>query len=149
MTHRRSLRTLALAVALAFPLAACGGDAPAAESGTAASGNDAAAPAVELTGNVIEVKMASAPGRGEVFDPADFTAQRGDVVRFVLESGVHNASFPANKNPSGVNLPAATPYLQAPGQTYDVVLDMPPGEYFYQCDPHVPMGMVGTITIVD
>jgi plastocyanin len=88
-------------------------------------------------------------GRGELFEPADLTVRQGDVVRFVLRSGVHNASFPANKNPAGVKLPASTPYLQAPGQTADIVIDMPPGEYFYHCDPHAALGMVGTITVVD
>jgi plastocyanin len=126
--------------------AACGGtDAPASTGAAAATG--AAAPAVATTGVIHEVGMVS--GRGELFEPADITVQRGDVVRFKLISGVHNASFPANKNPSGITLPPATPYLQAPGQTHDMVIDLPPGEYYYHCDPHAALGMVGTITVVD
>jgi plastocyanin len=131
----------------------CGGsDAPAtaadpARPSGAASG--AAASAVPTTGNVVEVKMMSAPGQGEVFEPADFTVKRGDVVRFVLVSGVHNANFVANRNPSGVKLPATSPYLQAPGQTYEFVVEQPNGEYYYQCDPHVAMGMIGHMTVTD
>jgi plastocyanin len=126
-------------------LAACGGtEAPARTTNGAAT---SAEPAVETTGVVHEVGMVS--GRGELFEPADITVQRGDVVRFKLISGVHNASFPANKNPNGVTLPAATPYLQAPGQTHDMVIDLPPGEYYYHCDPHAALGMVGTITVTD
>jgi plastocyanin len=124
--------------------AGCGGtDTQAAP----ASGGAAAAEAVATTGVVHEVGMVS--GRGELFEPADITVQQGDVVRFKLISGVHNASFPANKNPSGMTLPKATPYLQIPGQTHDMVIDLPPGEYYYHCDPHAALGMVGTITVTD
>jgi plastocyanin len=126
------LRSVALVTLLGVPLAAC------------ADGGDAA---LEPTGNVVEVEMISAPGQGEVFTPADLTVQRGDVVRFVLVSGVHNAAFHADRNPSGVDLPEATPYLQAPGQTHDLLIDLPPGEYEYVCDPHVPMGMIGKLTV--
>jgi plastocyanin len=129
----------------AILLAGCGGtEAPASTTNGAAA---SAAPAVETTGVVHEVGMVS--GRGELFEPADLTVQRGDVVRFKLISGVHNASFPANRNPSGVALPAPTPYLQAPGQTHDLVIDLPPGEYYYHCDPHAALGMVGTLTVTD
>jgi len=127
--------------------AACGGTdsqaAPASSEATTATAQESVAP----TGVVHEVGMVS--GRGEIFEPADITVQRGDVVRFKLISGVHNASFPANKNPGAVTLPAATPYLQAPGQTHDMVIDLPAGEYHYHCDPHAALGMVGTITVVD
>ena len=131
--------------------AACGG-ADAAES-SAGSGATAAAPAasssVPATGNVLEVEMKSNPGMGEIFGPAELTVKRGDVVRFKLVSGVHNASFPAAKNPAGVKLPATTPYLQAPGQTHDLAIDLPAGEYHYQCDPHVALGMVGKLIVTD
>jgi plastocyanin len=131
---------------------ACGG-ADGAGSAAAPAGPSAPSAAttssVPLTGNVIEVEMASRPGMGEVFSPAELTVKRGDVVRFKLVSGVHNASFPANKNPGGVALPAATPYLQAPGQTHDVAIDLPAGEYHYQCDPHVALGMVGKLVVTE
>jgi plastocyanin len=108
----------------------------------------AAQPTVEATGTVIEVKMVSG-GNGELFTPADITAQRGDVIRFVLEAGVHNVAFPADKNPAGVTLPAASAYLQIPGQKHDVIVDMPAGVYNYHCDPHAVLGMVGTLTVLD
>ena len=96
-------------------------------------------------GNVVEVLMVS--GRGELFDPGHVTVKRGDILRFKLEMGVHNASWPAAENPAGVKLPDATPYLQVPGQTYDVLIDMPPGEYTYHCDPHAVLGMIGKLTV--
>ena len=123
-------------------LVACGDTQ--APSATATS-SDAAAPSVQPTGTVHEIKMIS--GGSERFEPADVTVKRGDVLRFVLVAGVHNASFPADKNPAGVKLPAATPYLQAPGQTHDVVVDLPAGEYNFHCDPHAALGMVGTLTV--
>lgn len=140
MTRTTPLAALLLAAALA----ACGGaDAPAAPAGGAAkAGAPAGAPAVEI-------EMKSTPGVGEVFAPADVTVKRGDVVRFRLVSGVHNASFPAQKNPAGAALPAATPYLQAPGQTHDVAIDLPAGTYHFQCDPHAALGMVGTVIVTD
>lgn len=125
---------------------ACGGADTADARGSSGSGA-AATPTVETTGVVHVVGMVS--GRGELFEPADITVQRGDVVQFKLVSGVHNASFPADRNPRGITLPEATPYLQAPGQTYDMVIDLPPGEYYYHCDPHAALGMTGTITVVD
>jgi plastocyanin len=142
MKLSKSIATLVLSSV--FMLGGCGDNGT---SGTVSGTDSAPAATVELTGTVHEVGMVS--GRGELFEPADLTVRRGDVVRFVLKSGVHNASFPANQNPSGVKLPASTPYLQAPGQTADIVIDMPNGEYFYHCDPHAALGMVGTITVVD
>lgn len=110
-------------------------------------GPQASASAVELTGEVITVEM---HGIGsQYFEPAEFTAKPGDVVRFVLVSGVHNASWPADRSPAGVRLPDASPYLQIPGQTHDVIVDLPAGEYGFVCDPHIPLGMVGTMTVVE
>jgi plastocyanin len=141
-THLFGILTLLL-----FAVTACGGDgAPGDPSGA----TDApAAASVPLTGDVIEVKMISDLARGELFEPADFTANRGDIVRFVLVTGVHNANFFADRNPPGVKLPEVSPYLQVPGQTWEFVVEQPAGEYPYQCDPHVALGMVGTMTVVD
>jgi plastocyanin len=144
-------RTAPLALVLSALLAACGGadTPPAAAASGAGAASGASATAASATGNVVEVQMASNPGVGEVYTPSNPTVKRGDVLRFTLASGVHNANFLASKNPAGVNLPATTPYLQAPGQTHDVVIDLPAGEYYFQCDPHVALGMVGTLTVTD
>jgi plastocyanin len=147
MTLSRTMGFAMLSTALFA--GACGGtDAPANTAVAAEPAvSAAAAPAPATAGDVVEVKMIS--GRGEVFEPADITVKRGDVVRFVLVSGVHNVSFPARQNPGGITLPKSSPYLQAPGQSYDLTVDLPAGQYHYQCDPHVAMGMVGTITVTD
>lgn len=134
----RGFRLAALAAGVSLA-AACG------DAGTASVNGGRAAASVEPTGNVVEVLMVS--GRGELFDPGHVTVKRGDILRFKLEMGVHNASWPAAENPAGVKLPDATPYLQVPGQTYDVLIDMPPGEYTYHCDPHAVLGMIGKLTV--
>jgi plastocyanin len=143
---KRSNLFAAFGMTALLALAACGDSAP--PAATAGPGTDAAAaPSVTPTGNVVVVEMIS--GNGEIFAPDEVTVQRGDVVRFKLVAGVHNASFPASKNPRGVKLPAATPYLQVPGQTYDLLVDLPAGTYNYQCDPHVALGMFGTLHVTD
>lgn len=142
-----SIRLLAMtALGGAFLLAACGGDGPRGTS-TAEAATPAAAAEAVPTGNVVEVGMISDPSRGELFDPLTVTVNQGDVIRWKLVSGVHNASFPAAKNPSGAVLPQSTPYLQAPGQTHDMPVNLPPGEYYFQCDPHIALGMVGTLIV--
>jgi plastocyanin len=138
----RSMRGWMTAAALAALTLGCGGD-----GATTAGPNGGARAEVPLTGTVIEIGMVS--GRGEVFEPDHIEAKRGDVLRFKLVAGVHNVSFPADRNPRGVSLPAASPFLQLPGQTHDITVDLPPGDYFFQCDPHVALGMVGTLKVTD
>lgn len=97
-------------------------------------------------GKVIEIGMLT-DGAGNVFEPAEFEARRGDVLRFVLKTGVHNANFVADSNPRGATLPPATPLLQLPGQSYDVKVEMAPGRYYFHCDPHALLGMIGNVTV--
>jgi plastocyanin len=104
--------------------------------------------AVTPTGKVIEVAMIT-DGEGNYFEPADFEVRRGDLVKFVLVSGVHNVSFPADKNKGKTDLPKESDYLQLPGQSFDLLVTMEPGTYFYQCDPHAALGMVGNIEVLE
>ena len=136
-----------LGLLLSFGLAACGSQEAAASAG-GDSGTVAAAESgsVVPTGKVIEVKMVT-DGAGNYFEPAAVAAQPGDVVRFVLVSGVHNVSFPPASNASGAALPEMSPYLQLPGQTHDLLVELGAGEYTFQCDPHAALGMVGKLTV--
>jgi plastocyanin len=131
-------------VALAVSLVAACGSGSNSDTGSGAASERAS---VEPTGTVIEVRMMSV--NGERFGPAELTARRGDVVRFVLESGVHNVSFPDDQARPGVRLPESSPYLQVPGQTYDILIELPAGDYTFHCDPHAVLGMVGRLTVVD
>lgn len=102
--------------------------------------------AVPATGRVVEVKMIT-DDKGNYFEPAEIDAVAGDVIRFTLVSGVHNVSFPADQNAGAGGLPPASEYLQLPGQTYDLSVDLAPGSYNFQCDPHAALGMVGKLNV--
>lgn len=107
---------------------------------------DETQPAPPATGRVIEVKMIT-DDKGNYFEPAEIDAAAGDVIRFTLVSGVHNVSFPADRNASASGLPPASEYLQLPGQTYDLTVNLPPGNYTFQCDPHAALGMTGVLNV--
>ena len=110
-------------------------------------------------GPIIEVRLIT-DEQGNRFEPAQIEAEQGDIIRLVLVSGVHNLNFlpdsnpgksglPAPSNPGATGLPPATDMLQLPGQTLDVPVTMKPGHYYFQCDPHALLGMVGHLEVED
>ena len=133
-------------------LAACGGDKPEArdrdDHDRPRVGSEAPPGTPAPTGKVIEIK-AITDDLGNRFEPSDIEADPGDVLRIVLVSGVHNISFPADSNPGKSGLPAPSDLLQLPGQTLDIPLTFAPGHYYFQCDPHAALGMVGKLEIED
>lgn len=130
-----------------FAIAACGkGDTRAGDDTAATAGGGDAARSVAASGDTIVVEMWTDPN-GNYFKPASFTARRGDVVSFTLKAGVHNVHFLPDSNAGKTNLPPMSEFLQLPGQTYDLLVVMPEGEYYYQCDPHALLGMVGRMTV--
>lgn len=143
-------RRFAAVVVLAAPLslAACGGTADARSADAATEVASADAPAAQPTGTVIEVKMIT-DDKGNYFEPSTIEARAGDVIRLVLVSGVHNMNFLPDSNPGATGLPPATDMLQLPGQTLDVPVTMKPGHYYFQCDPHALLGMVGHLEVED
>lgn len=148
----RTPRLLAVASTIVF-LAACGG-------GDTAAATDAGQPAADAAGataggeqtpdaggSVITVEMITDDQGNNVFRPALVEAKRGDVVRFTLVAGVHNVHFLPDSNPTAKGLPPAGELLQLPGQTYDLKVTFEPGRYFFQCDPHALLGMVGHLEV--
>ena len=137
---------IALSTMLMLTLA-CGGE-------RASDGADDADPAVaapqapEAEGDVIEVKLIT-DEQGNRFEPAQLEAEQGDIIRLVLVSGVHNMNFLPDSNPGATGLPPATDMLQLPGQTLDIPVTMKPGHYYFQCDPHALLGMVGHLEVED
>jgi plastocyanin len=132
---------------LLVALAACSkpsDDAAAGAADGAPAAVEAAAPAA--TGSVIEIKAVT-DEQGSRFEPATVEAKQGDVLRLTLVSGVHNLSFPADKNAGAAGLPPASDLVQLPGQTVDVPVSMGAGTYTFQCDPHAALGMTGTLTV--
>ena len=149
MSHYR----LAFLAAAALSLAACAAKEqpptdttqPAAATPDAPGAGGAQTP--DAGGKVIEILATTDAQGNNVFQPADFDASRGDVIRFKLGQGVHNAHFLPDSNPGKQGLPPAGEMMQLPGQTYDVKVTWAPGTYFYQCDPHALLGMVGHVTV--
>ncbi|MGH7690725.1 MAG: hypothetical protein ACREN3_14045, partial [Gemmatimonadaceae bacterium] len=82
---------------------ACGGGqkSQAADTMQMAAPTTAAAPAGPQTpdaGGKIDSVTMHTDANGNYFKPKDFTVHQGDVIRFVLETGVHNVAFPADSN---------------------------------------------------
>ena len=126
---------------------ACGGER--ASDGAPGDEPAVATPeAPEADGDVIEVKLIT-DEQGNRFEPAQLKAEQGDIIRLVLVSGVHNMNFLPDSNPGATGLPPATEMLQLPGQTLDVPVTMKPGHYYFQCDPHALLGMVGHLEVED
>jgi plastocyanin len=140
------LSTVALAV-----VAACSGGGEQAGSDTPSTTPAPVTGAVQPGpgGTVITVEMLTDDAGNNVFRPHEIAAKEGDVLRFTLVSGVHNVNFLADSNKAEHGLPKASDLLQAPGQTYDVLLSWEEGRYYFQCDPHALLGMVGHVTIKD
>lgn len=154
--------TIAATVATAALFAACGGDSktPAAADSTAGSeappaasaSNGWSASALTPTGSgkVVVVKAMTDDKGVNRFEPAKFEVHQGDVIRFTLESGVHNVHFLPDSNAGKRGFPTApTDLLQLPGQTFDVLVNWPEGTYYFQCDPHALLGMQGHVKVED
>lgn len=144
-------RTILPALALAL-LSACGGgeQKPAEEPAAAPAQPAPPAPtAAAATGDTITVRMVTTQnGAAGQFEPAAVTAKPGDVLRFVSDGGAqHNVSWPADQNAGATGLPAPSAYVMTPDQPVDVPVTFGAGTYTFQCDPHAPMGMKGTLTV--
>lgn len=142
---------LTIAVAGLALFAGCSSDdvkPPAGTAATASAPAGSTAPSVTPTGKVIVVELYT-DEKGSYFKPARFEAHRGDMIRFTLMSGVHNVNFLADSNSGKSNLPPMSEFLQIPGQTYDLLVSLPSGKYYYQCDPHALLGMMGYLEVED
>jgi plastocyanin len=139
-------------LAAAVVMAACGGEKKTTPSESPSTAAPAAAVASgPLTpdpgGKIITVELIS-DAAGNYFKPSEITAKRGDVVRYTLKVGVHNVHFLADSNAGRTGYPQApSDFLQLPGQTYDVAVHMAAGTYYFQCDPHVALGMKGHLIV--
>ena len=100
-------------------------------------------------GKIITVEMITDEKGNNIFRPSEFEAHKGDVIRYTLVVGVHNVNFPADSNAGVAGLPGPAAMLQAPGQTFDVLVTWDPGRYYFQCDPHALLGMIGHVKVED
>ena len=142
---------LALSTVAVTTLVGCGkGETPtpSADSVKAAAVPAAPTGAVQpgAGGKVITVQMVT-DGTGNLFKPNEIEAKKGDVIRFTLTQGVHNVDFLPDSNSGKPGLPKASDMLQLPGQTFDVLVSWEKGKYYFQCDPHVLLGMKGHVEV--
>ena len=145
----KNYRLVFVTLAASIAIAACARKdaAPSGDSSMPAAA--AAAPAgATPTGKIVVVELNS-DAKGNYFKPAELEVHRGDVLRFILKSGVHNVHFLADSNPGKNNLPAPSDMLQLPDQTLDIPVNFEPGHYYFQCDPHAALGMKGHLEVED
>ena len=142
--HKKHVGML-FTVAAMLSLAGCSSDKKDTPgSDTAATSSET--PSSAATGDTILIEMWT-DGTGNYFRPNKVEAHPGDVLRYVLKAGVHNVHFLPDSNRIKTGLPAASEMLQLPEQTYDLVVSMAPGEYYFQCDPHAALGMKGELEV--
>jgi plastocyanin len=98
------------------------------------------------TGDTIKIELWT-DGTGNYYKPNKIEAHPGDLLRFELKAGVHNVHFLPDSNTIKTGLPPASELLQLPGQTYDLVVTLQPGKYYFQCDPHAALGMKGHLEV--
>lgn len=127
-------------------IAACGRNDKPAAGETASSAATSSGPAAG--GKTIEVKLIT-DDNGNRFEPNKIEAHKGDIVKFVLQVGVHNVHFLPDSNPGKTGLPPASEMLQLPGQAYELPITLAPGKYYFQCDPHAALGMTGHLEVED
>lgn len=149
--HQKHMRTLLTSFTFCSALVVAGCKAEKHEESEnaptpgAAPGAPAATGAA-ATGDTIRIELYS-DGAGNYYKPNKIEAKPGDVLRFVLKSGVHNVNFLPDSNTIKTGLPPASELLQLPDQTYDLVVSLQPGKYYFQCDPHAALGMKGYLEV--
>jgi plastocyanin len=137
-----------LALVSAISLAGCSSDTKETPRGDTATPTTSGGPTPPAGGDTVVVEMWT-DGTGNYFKPNKIEAHPGDVIRYVLKAGVHNVNFLADSNTIKTGLPKASDMLQLPEQTYDLVVSMAPGDYYFQCDPHAALGMKGELEVED
>lgn len=148
MMHKIHMGML-FAIVSTISLTACSSDTketPGADTTAAAVSPGSGTPSTAATGDTILIEMWT-DGTGNYFKPNKIEAHPGDVLRYVLKAGVHNVHFLPDSNTIKTGLPPASEMLQLPEQTYDLVVSMAPGDYYFQCDPHAALGMKGQLEV--
>jgi plastocyanin len=155
----RHLTAIGIILAGTLALVACGGkeqgaaDSSRQSTATSAPPSSAAASSFgenltpDAGGKVITVELMTDDQGNNKFEPKEIEAHQGDVIRFTLKTGVHNVNFLADSNAVKTGLPGASALLQLPGQATDLKVTLPPGKYYFQCDPHAALGMKGRLEV--
>ena len=83
-------------------------------------------------------------GPTDIFDPAVLLVVPGDTVTWVNIGGFHNVNGSLNTYPA--NPEGFENAVSSTSWSFTHVFTIS-GEYNYQCDPHVGMGMVGQVFV--
>jgi len=101
--------------------------------------------------HTIVVKLVEQPGpMPYAFEPAAFTAETGDTIRFVQAASVmHNVHFKSTPKGAKLGSAAVSQYLTTKGQSTSVIIDsrFSDGKYEIVCDPHEMTGMHAFLTV--
>jgi serine/threonine protein kinase len=118
------------------------------DDSTTVTAVDTTVPIPVPTPDIHEVSQTTTQdGAAGMFSPSTVYARYGDLLRFTADGlAAHNVSFPSYRNPD-VDLPVPGPYLTARGHWWDFQVNLPPGRYVFQCDPHAVVGEVGTLVV--
>ncbi|MEM8909683.1 MAG: lamin tail domain-containing protein, partial [Bacteroidota bacterium] len=81
-----------------------------------------------------------------LFDPADITITVGQTVKWSNTEGNHNVNGTQNTFPNNPESFLSGPVSPAPWEYFHTFNTV--GTYDYQCDQHVNLGMVGTVTVL-
>lgn len=131
-------------------LAACsGGEKTPDTTAVIAPAPASGATATPAPGGQVHVVEMITDETGSYFKPKEIQVKRGDVVRYTLTVGVHNVDFFPDSNPRWVGAPIVSDLLQLPGQTFDFPVNFAPGRYYFHCDPHAALGMIGHLTVAN
>ena len=97
--------------------------------------------AMTLSAKEYTVKMLNvgSDGKSMVFEPAVLNVAAGDVVKFIATDQGHNTLSAYIPN-------GAKPWQSEISKDFVVTFDKE-GVYFYECEPHLVLGMVGIINV--
>ncbi|HVF39827.1 MAG TPA: plastocyanin/azurin family copper-binding protein [Gemmatimonadaceae bacterium] len=112
-----------------------------------------------ITGTTHEVKMVG-DAQGYRFEPANITVKAGDGIKFTMVSGgPHNVAFDPATVPADVQAQLDANISEKMGQLSSAMkmnagesitvsfANIKPGNYPFNCTPHLAMNMKGTVTV--
>jgi plastocyanin len=96
-------------------------------------------------GKLVTVRMKTDSNGRNYFEPAKVNINRGDTIKWVLDSGVHNSAAYPNRIPWDTT-PWEFPLMTKPGDSFSRTF-FSAGSYEYHCHPHETVGMKGVVVV--
>jgi plastocyanin len=97
------------------------------------------------SGKVVTVTMVTDSQGRNIYEPARVEIDRGDTVKWINVSGVHNTAAYPNRIPRDA-FPWEAPLLTQEGQSYARTF-FNVGTHAYHCHPHEAVGMKGVVIV--